>query len=518
VISIRRFVALALLCVGSVQAATDNFHPDLSSIASIPRYAVDGATMAKALSAARAQKGQPLVFAAGAALPLDLSNGTWTPLEGGVSQWQARVASPGARMLSVNFSQFQLPEGAKLYLYDTAGTLVQGPYTAANETPEGILSTAVVPGDEAVIELRVPTALQSQVQLKLATVYHAFRPLTGSTGSATTKASGITGDTAASCETDVICPAGNNWRSPIQSTGLIQIGSGNELALCSGDLVNNVRQDETPYFLTAHHCMIGTSGFPASSAVVYWNYAASTCGGNNGSLDQSQTGSVLEGTDTGSDFALIKLNQTPSSSFNVYYAGWDASTTDVAQSGVGIHHPEADIKKISTFSTPVSQSTITLTDSSGASIGTVQAWQVTWSSGITEEGSSGSGLWDQNSHIVGVLSGGNSACASSTGTASTGNDYYGRLNVAWTANTAASGQLKAWLDPDNTGTLVCGGKTPGTTSSACSATGSTTGTTTGSTTGSTSSATTPSKSSGGGLISPVLLLLLIPFALRRRRR
>ena len=47
-----------------------------------------------------------------------------------------------------------------------------------------------------------------------------------------------------------------------------------------------------------------------------------------------------------SDFLLVQLDDEPSMVFDVYYAGWDRSST-VPSSAVGIHHPKGDIKKIS---------------------------------------------------------------------------------------------------------------------------------------------------------------------------
>ena len=96
----------------------------------------------------------------------------------------------------------------------------------------------------------------------------------------------------------------------------------------------------------------------------------------------------------------------PSASYNVYYAGWDRSGTAPA-GGVGIHHPNADVKAISFSGNP-----LTTVDSCIGS-GRSTHWQVIWTSGVTEVGSSGSGIWDPATHkLVGTLSGGQSVCSS----------------------------------------------------------------------------------------------------------
>ncbi len=51
-------------------------------------------------------------------------------------------------------------------------------------------------------------------------------------------------------------------------------------------------------------------------------------------------------------------------------------------------------------------------------------WQVTWTQGVTQGGSSGSPLIDASTHrVVGVLTGGLSSCDTARSP-----DYYGRLN------------------------------------------------------------------------------------------
>ena len=86
-------------------------------------------------------------------------------------------------------------------------------------------------------------------------------------------------------------------------------------------------------------------------------------------------------------FLLVELNNDPD--FNPYFAGWNRSNIP-ATSGVSIHHPSGDIKKISTF-------TQSLTSAGGLGFGNDNTthWRVYWSNtvnghGVTEGGSSGS--------------------------------------------------------------------------------------------------------------------------------
>ena len=85
---------------------------------------------------------------------------------------------------------------------------------------------------------------------------------------------------------------------------------------------------------------------------------------------------------------------------------------------------------------------------------TDQHWRANWSAQnngngqtvtpITEEGSSGSPLFDQNHRIVGQLHGGPSACGATNLW-----DFYGRFDLSWTGGGTNATRLSNWLDPKN---------------------------------------------------------------------
>jgi lysyl endopeptidase len=448
-------LALALLpqaaSAGRYQTGDQPLIDDVRTLGSLPMRAVSPAAAAKALASLPTGKGRPLAIAAGLPLAASLDDGRWDSPEPGIARWRMQVYSPGAKTLALEFSRFSLPADAALWLYDLSGQLIQGPYTAADQTPEGKLWTAMVPSDTVVLELRVPQAAQKSASLQLGQVQHG----------AVTIAKAFTGSTSGACNVDVACTAGDSWRDEIRAVGRYTVtvpdtATTSTVYLCTGQLVNNVRQDSTPYFLTANHC---DTRLAPSSVVVYWNYQNTSCGGGTNNLSQNQSGATLKAYDGQSDFTLLQLNQTPPSAYNVYYTGWDASGS-TPTSGVDIHHPEGDVKKISTFTTPASQAEVTISTNTSQ---TVSAWAVQWSQGTTEEGSSGSGLLNQNHQLVGVLSGGNGACSSSNPSVNNGGtDYFGRTAVAWQANVcSAGGQLKVWLDPDGSGITSLCGQNPG---------------------------------------------------------
>jgi hypothetical protein len=449
-----RFLAAAAvasvltICATDAAAATRRGVPpgligpaaSLEAVARVEMPAVDVAAHL-AEDAARESTGvpAPLRFAARLETALTPATaGTWQTLDDSSSLWRVRIASPGALSLNLGLDRFELPAGAALWLYDADGAMVQGPYTCDDRNAEGELWTALVPGDELVVELHVPAGVAAGADLRIAEVNHGYRDLGGPTAA----------PKQGSCNIDVICPDGDGWRDQIRATARITIAG---IYLCTGQLVNNTAQDGTPYFLTAQHCVEDASA--ATTVVAYWNYESPVCGQlSGGSLADNQSGATLVSLweyETGSDFALIRLNQIPDASFNVHYAGWDASGT-IPPGSVGIHHPNGDEKAISFNDDPLAKVNF-------YGFGNHQ-WRISeWEEGTTEGGSSGSCLYNpSNGLCVGTLSAGTASCGNPTGF-----DIYGRMDAHWIGDGSSSGRLVDWLDPLGTGALTLAGADPG---------------------------------------------------------
>ena len=426
----------ALPAAAALPANLDRLQPDLSRLATTPRFELPVADVVNARRLADTKPGIAQRFAVGLPTALQLSDGSWETTDSETAIWRLRLHSNGARSLNLELARVRLPAGAQLWLYDSAGKVTQGPYTAAHVNRDGRLWTAAVAAEDAVLELRVPPSQRDAAHMQIVQVNHGYRDILKAGGESK----------SGSCNIDTVCAQANAWRDDLRSVARITIGG---TYLCTGQLINNVRQDLTPFFITADHCLIGESDTPAESVVFYWNYATSSCGGApDGSLEQNQSGSTFVADNTASDFTLVRLAQTPPAEFNIYYAGFDISGVP-PQSGAGIHHPQGDEKRISLYDTPATQAQANIEGR------TVDAWRVNWSQGTTEQGSSGSGLWNQDHRLIGVLSGGEASCDNRGG-----NDFYGRLDVAWTAEPQAAGQLKAHLDPDDSGVTSVPGRDP----------------------------------------------------------
>jgi lysyl endopeptidase len=353
--------------------------------------------------------------------------------------WQVGIHCADATSISFFFDQFAPAEGVKVYIWDAQRTHFLGAFDWRNRHSSNVLATSLVYTDKAVIELHVPPALQEYGTIRIGQVVHGYRNVINPEAAFFSAERGPFGSSGA-CNINVNCPEGAAWQQQKRSVALMVSGGS---AFCTGALVNNTAQDGTPYFLTANHCLGGST----NSYVFYFNHESASCTGSTGPVNQTVSGSQLRASRAGSDFALLELNDVPPVSYDVHYAGWDHSDSEAAVSStVGIHHPSGDVKKICFDNDSPYHDT-----QAGAQVWFIDEWE----DGVTEGGSSGSPLFDQQQRIIGQLYGGLAACS---GVVNNGQyDYYGRFGVSWDAGTSQSQRLREWLDPSNLGVVVLNG-------------------------------------------------------------
>ncbi|GMU96790.1 T9SS type A sorting domain-containing protein [Ignavibacterium album] len=360
-------------------------------------------------------------------------------LSDGTVLFRLKILAPQATTINLTYSDFYLPQGARFYIYSEDRNEVIGAFTSRNNKEDGLFATGLVRGESVILEAQIPGYLVDQTHIVIATVVHGYKDVFTSFDN--WEDFGQSG----SCNINVKCPEGQPWENEIRSVAMILTAGGSRL--CSGVMVNNVRQDLTPYFLTANHCLINSP----NTWIIMFNYQSPTCANINGPLNYTVSGTQTKANNSASDFALLLLNEAPPDSYQVHYAGWSAIDVP-ADSGVGIHHPSGDIKKISFSGQAYEHDTWSGTPPNSH-------WRVRWHPaglrGVTEPGSSGSPIFDQNHRIVGQLHGGPSSC-----TASDKSDLYGKFSMSWNYGTTPSTRLKDWLDPDNTGTLILDGWDP----------------------------------------------------------
>lgn len=400
--------------------------------------AVDVAALRVEDAAHRDVPGVPLRI--GFPMDTDLTpanSGTWEELPGGDSLWRLRVRTEGALWTVLGFDVFRLQVGAELWVYDPSLATAMGPYTSRNIRSHGELWFPPIAGDELIVEVYWPASLSGESpDLHLGKVSHGYKPFGIIGREATTdddfRTDGF-GDSG-SCNIDVACPLGDDWRDQIRGAVILLSGGS---SFCSGSLINTTADDCRPYVLTADHCHAG------ASTSFGFNFERPECGAGTPlpPTNQTVTGATLLAEYTSSDMTLLEMDSAPPEEFNVYYSGWSRDTA-ASQECWGIHHPSGDAKKISHNSDP-------LVD--GTNYGPTH-WRITeWEEGTTEGGSSGSPLFDNNHRIVGQLHGGQASCTNITW------DEYGKLDVSWTGGGTVGTRLSDWLDPEATGAVVMDG-------------------------------------------------------------
>ncbi|MFL2570290.1 MAG: T9SS type A sorting domain-containing protein [Parvicellaceae bacterium] len=384
-------------------------------------------------------KNKPWRFGYKYAVNFNFNNsGVWSTLPNGDKIWQLAIECKNALTVNLLFKNYHLPQGASLYLYDVKQTNRVGAYTQRNNRADGELGTELVHGDKIIVEYFEPSAVAGQGAFTITNVIHGYRSL-DPIQKDLAKALNSSGD----CNIDVNCPLGNGWDNEIRSVAMIVVGGS---GICTGALINNTCDDGTPYFLTANHCLGGGTGSWAFR--FNWKSPSGTesCATSANSVDpgppydQTANGATTLVSGTAADHGLLQIDNmtvTDAENWNCFYAGWDATDNTTVTETTGIHHPSGDVMKICRDNDAPFHS-----NAAGAAVWYINQWE----EGVTEPGSSGSPLFDQNHRIIGQLYGGAAACS---GTNNNGQyDYYGRLGVSWTSG------ISTYLAPNSCGSAT----------------------------------------------------------------
>lgn len=356
--------------------------------------------------------------------------------------WRLGVHCPDATFASINFSKFIIPKEAELFVYTKDKDFVIGKFTHENQMEGEIFYPQDIPGDAFIIEYYEPGNAEFNGILEMDEVLNGYRDIFHIRDT-----KGGVGTAEGTCHPNAVC-LDNQWHDQINSVVCYTMTSGGYVYMCSGALVNNTARDGKKYVLSANHCYTASATWK-----FYFNYQTATCNGTTGPANRSATGCNVRAradATTSSDFMLLEITGNINSSYNAYLAGWTNSTT-TPSSGMCIHHPGGDLKKISTPTT-LRNGALVYSNMS-------KYWVTTWSysTGTTEQGSSGSPLFNQNKLIVGQLYAGTSSCVAIAGDESHagpgGADFYGKISNSWTNNNNSSNakKLKPWLDPTNSG-------------------------------------------------------------------
>lgn len=400
----------------------------------------------KTVDAWQVSHGSPLSVST--ILPVDISltkDGRWTTLSDGQKICQLRIQAPDAIALMLYYKRFYIPKGGKLFIYNTEKSQILGAYTSQTNQKNSKFATEFVAGDELTLEY-VPGG-EEEASIEIEGIGYGYNHLSVSSVNTSSLKS-----TSGSCQVNINCEEGDAWQAEKKGVCYTVQKVRGKGYICSASLLNNTAEDLKPYILSANHCAM--SGDSIASAddfnqwAFYFHRERESCDNNSlPVLSRTMVGckriayTPLNG---GSDGLLLLLNSNIPEYYDVYYNGWDRTDTPAA-SGVSIHHPSGDYKKISTFTKSAQNSTFNSTD---GSVGAKNAhWnvifvQTTNGHAVTEGGSSGSPLFNQNKLVVGSLTGGNSECDTPNGS-----NLYGKLSYHWNKYTADSMRMDIYLDP-----------------------------------------------------------------------
>lgn len=386
-------------------------------------------------------------------IPIDIdinTAGKWIELPNSQKIWKLTIEAPDAYGLIVSYKDFYIPKGGELLVYNEDYSHSMTSYTNDQNPPHGIYSTETLVGDKVTLEYIAPSKSKESPRFHIDGVGYKYRELNENFYVPGYNKQRIL-NSSANCMINVNCPEGKYWQNQKKGVVQMRVKIGGQYYSCSGSLVNNTNEDGTPYILSAYHCFDNGFGSTATFAATEFRFNYEFPGCENELIDPDPYNKyriigcdplVLNPTDGGSDGALVKLAQSIPSTWDVYYNGWDLRDQDgLFTSGVVIHHPNGDVKKITTYANPL---TSTTWHESGIDGIPNAHWEVKYTSSVTQGGSSGSPLFNPEGLIVGTLTGGSSYCQYPNNP-----DLYGKMAYHWDKHSNSNLWMKTYLDPNN---------------------------------------------------------------------
>ena len=381
----------------------------------------------RALGAVRGMRGQPLAigYPRRVELGVAMHDLAWTTKSDGTRVAQFEIASPTARALRVALTLEGAPAGVTVRVAakgsPAAVATFGAPEIAQAMRRDAVLWTPVVAGDTAVVEVEVPAGTDLGAATlgvpRLAHLVIAPADL-ASPAAAVMRASGI--GAAAACNVDAACTTGGDPALHTLARSVAKLVFVGELGLsyvCSGTLLNDTAQTNTPYLLTADHCIDSMAA--ARSIVSFWLFAASSCAGQGTpSFVQLDGGGTLLGRSQDNDWSLVRLDALAPEGTRL--APWRAEALTIGTAVVSLHHPKGDLLK-------ANRGTVTGVLRLEDDLVNADFTEVKWSAGITEGGSSGGALATMSDgayEVRGALYGGLSTC-----TRPADPDYFSRLET-----------------------------------------------------------------------------------------
>lgn len=329
-----------------------------------------------------------------------LGSGRWTNYPNGDRVWILALESDQAISLNVVFSNFNIPSGARLYVYNEGRSDFVGPLTSKNNRQDAETTLLPLKGRRIIIEYYEPFASRGAGTFEISHVVQGYRDIPA-----------LAEMIAACMEPAHVDGAEKAMQDLAAASSLMIVDRGQRIT--TGVLLNNTLSDGTPLMLTSANALFGD---PESWVFVFGlNYSDCSIQGNIECWDKALSGAKVLRVDPSTGMALLELVQKPKTEWGVFYAGW---TKDPAPIDHFFSFQHALGLPLSFSSFAGSSDVI---DWFGLDVMKVDAW----SRGSTFPGSIGSPLFNAGGEVVGAFIGGGANCANNE------SDYFGLIQTAW---------------------------------------------------------------------------------------
>lgn len=369
-----------------------------------------------------------------------LADGQWENVEGG-RLWTMTFASANALSLNFVFNDFQLPEGAELYVENEDKTVAYGPVTKEATTENGVFLTDIIPGEQATIYLFEPSWCEGQSSLTIRRVVHGYRST--QTAELARKAAS---NTRTSYDLNIACYP--DYEKEADGIGAILTSNGTTLG--SGALMMSTDFSFKPYFLTVYDfvdqnkdgIITDEERNAAENSAFKFRYKKVECGNTETTVSFTYNHAQIRAAWMDTMYALVELNGSVRNNPYLTWLGWNYESIAPGSATCPYYpsyYPESIFfdYSIATF------------DSPSYYLGN-KGWIGNVDDGVLRVSAIGAPLLDQNNRVVGQI------CATAIPDDESSPSFYiaGKLSYSWYGAYTDATQLQHWLDPNLRGWTI----------------------------------------------------------------
>ena len=351
------------------------------------------------------------------------------------------VGLPDGTNSYLRLDDYNLPVGARVFITEHTSNTVHGSFTSGNNSKTQRLTLGPFSGSYT-IEYNYEHADQNNMPFKIAQVY----AMTGDQA-----ANDLGFGTAFDCSININCEEGRTLSDASNGVVRIRVVGEEAIALCTGSLMNNTAEDQTPYILSAYHCTrpAGVEFTPLFDQWIFdFLYQSNSCANPTEEPSfASVQGSELLAEWEDSDMLLVRLTSPIPLVATAFFNGWDVRPDYLPAQTHLIHHPNGDIKKVAQDFDSLRLDLTPRQWDNGTITPTRSHFRAEFDNSTYQPGSSGGPLLDNNQRIIGQLHGGPRSDEFCTIAIA----YSGRLSQSWIGGGTPETRLSDWLDPLDSG-------------------------------------------------------------------